>query len=161
MGKKSTKKAGPSTSAPINEEEEPPASKKAKLEDDKVEKSPEKDDDTKEEMGQAEKLQLLVSAFSSQQLDQYEIFRRATFQKSTVKKLMQSVSGGTVSQNVVIAMAGMAKVYVGEIVEAACEARDKMEETGPLKPKHIREAVRKLRQKNKIPNRHKKVLLWR
>ena len=36
-------------------------------------------------MGQAEKLQLLVSAFSSQQLDQYEIFRRATFQKSTVK----------------------------------------------------------------------------
>lgn len=74
---------------------------------------------------------------------------------------MQSVSGGTVSQNVVIAMAGMAKVYVGEIVEAACEARDKMEETGPLKPKHIREAVRKLRQKNKIPNRHKKVLLWR
>lgn len=74
---------------------------------------------------------------------------------------MQSVSGGTVSQNVVIAMAGMAKVYVGEIIEAACEARDKMQEVGPLKPKHIREAVRKLRQINRVPSRHKRVLLWR
>lgn len=63
---------------------------------------------------------------------------------------MQSIVGGSVSQNVVIAMAGMAKVYVGEIVEAACQARDNRNEEGPLCPKHIREAVRKLRQKNKV-----------
>ena len=44
MGKKNPKKPVPSAPAPTNEEEEPPASKKAKLEDDKVEKSPDKDD---------------------------------------------------------------------------------------------------------------------
>lgn len=75
---------------------------------------------------------------------------------------MSTVCGGTFSQNVVIAMAGMAKVYVGEIVEQACQARDVVEETGPLQPKHIREAVRKLRQDNKIPTtRYKKTFNFR
>lgn len=65
---------------------------------------------------------------------------------------MQNICGSNVSQNVVIAMAGMAKVYVGEIVEGARQARGKLGEEGPLQPKHIRESVRKLRQKNKVPN---------
>ena len=55
-------------------------------------------------------------------------------------------------------MAGMAKVYVGEIVESACIARDRLNETGPLRPKHIRQAVQMLRKQNKIPcARYKKI----
>ena len=65
---------------------------------------------------------------------------------------MQNICGSNVSQNVVIAMAGMTKVYVGEIVEGACLARGRLGEDGPLQPKHIRESVRKLRQKSKVPN---------
>lgn len=97
-------------------------------------------------------LQLLVSAFSNSQQDQYEIFRRSTFPKSTVRKIMQGVCGGNVPQNAVIAMAGIAKVFVGEIVEEACQAQDQGGEEGALQPKHIREAARKLRKNNKIPN---------
>lgn len=79
-----------------------------------------------------------------------------------MKKLIQSVCGSTVSQNIVIAMAGMAKVYVGEIVEEACQSRDMAGEVGPLQPKHIREAVRKLRQNELVPNlRHKKKFNFR
>ena len=75
---------------------------------------------------------------------------------------MQNVSGTTVSQNVVIAMAGMAKVFVGEIVEMGCHARDSWGETGPLQPKHIREAVRKLRKNNKIvDSRHRQITEYR
>ncbi|XP_064395356.1 transcription initiation factor TFIID subunit 11-like [Halichondria panicea] len=110
-------------------------------------------------MDEMDRLQLLVSAFSNSQQDQYEIYRRSTFPKAAIKKIMQSVAGASVPQNAVIAMAGIAKVYVGELVEEACAAR---EGEGPLQPKHIREAVRKLKNKDKVPNsRYKKVFPFR
>ena len=61
-------------------------------------------------VNQKDQLQLLVSAFSNAQQDQYEIFRRSTFPKSTIRKLMQGVCGAIVPQNAVIAMAGITKV---------------------------------------------------
>ena len=73
-----------------------------------------------------EKMELLVSAFSNTQQDQYEIFRRSTFPKSTIRKLMQGVCGSSVPQNAVIAMAGIAKVsrsmmYTCMYVRFACK----------------------------------------
>lgn len=106
-----------------------------------------------------EKTVLLVSALSEKQLDQYEIFRRSTLPRASVKRLMQSISGTTIPPNAVIAMAGITKVYVGEIVELACQAREKLNETGPLQPKHIREAVRLMRMKNNVPStKYKKMM---
>ncbi|XP_074660408.1 uncharacterized protein LOC141912885 isoform X2 [Tubulanus polymorphus] len=86
------------------------------------------------------------------QLNRYEMFRRAAFPKAAVKRLMQSIAGTSISQNVVIAMSGIAKVYVGEIVEEALNMKEKLNEEGPLQPKHLREAVRVMRQHNAIPN---------
>ena len=114
----------------------------------------------KQQREEREKMQLLVSAFSNSQQDQYEVFRRSSFPKSGVRRIMQGVCGTTVSQNAVIAMAGITKVYVGEVVEAALQAREDMGEEGPLQPKHIREAVRRMKSRRKIPNaRYKKSCL--
>ena len=46
------------------------------------------------QLQEREKLQLLVSAFSNAQQDQYEIYWRSTFPKASMRKLMQNVCGG-------------------------------------------------------------------
>jgi len=107
----------------------------------------------KEEIEEEErqKMQVLVSNFTEEQLDRYEMFRRAAFPKAAIKRIMQSITGCSVGQNVVIAMAGISKVFAGEVVEEALDYMDSLGESGPLEPKHLREAARRLRQKAHFP----------
>lgn len=85
-----------------------PAAKKLKLDTkDKKEKKQKVDED------EIQKMQILVSSFSEEQLNRYEMYRRSAFPKAAIKRLIQSITGTSVSQNVVIAMSGISKVFVG------------------------------------------------
>ena len=73
------------------------------------------------EIEEREKMQVLVSNFTEEQLDRYEMYRRAAFPKAAIKRIMQTITGCSVGHNVVIAMAGISKVFAGEVVEEALD----------------------------------------
>jgi len=114
----------------VKEDQAPPPAKRSRKEVEEEER---------------EKMQVLVSNFTEEQLDRYEMFRRAAFPKAAVKRLMQTLTGCSVAPNVVIAMSGLAKVFVGELVEEALDVAEGAGDSAPLQPKHLREAVRRMR----------------
>lgn len=72
---------------------------------------------------------------------------------------MKRVTKKTANDTIVLAVVGVTKVFVGEIVETARTTMEEWNEKGPIQPRHIREAYRRLKMANKIPyyQKHRRV----
>ncbi|XP_017480605.1 PREDICTED: transcription initiation factor TFIID subunit 11-like [Rhagoletis zephyria] len=101
---------------------------------------------TSQDEDDRQKMMFLVSHFSKEQLERYEVFRRSKFSKNLIRKVIKDTLNLTISERFAVALAGIAKVYVGQIVEAGLDFMEEKNETGPLKPKHIREAERRIKR---------------
>ncbi|KAE7996444.1 hypothetical protein FH972_001170 [Carpinus fangiana] len=100
------------------------------------------------------KMQAILSQFTEEQMSRYESFRRAGFQKSNMKRLLASITGTQkISVPMTIVVSGIAKMFVGELVETARMVMTERRESGPIRPCHIRESYRRLKLEGKVPKR--------
>lgn len=65
--------------------------------------------------------------------------------------MVEAVAGRSVNANVVTAMCGVTKMYVGEVVETARSIATRAGHHGPLWPRHIIEAHEVLQQQQQWP----------
>jgi transcription initiation factor TFIID subunit 11 len=77
------------------------------------------------------------------------MYRRSVFSKVSIKRLMNSITGTIPSSNVVIAMVGITKVFVEEIIDETLDFRRRQNhiEHKPatlMEPNHLPEAYRRI-----------------
>ncbi|KAG0448214.1 hypothetical protein HPP92_027935 [Vanilla planifolia] len=71
-----------------------------------------------------------------------------------MKRLLASITGTQkISVPMTIVGSGIAKMFVGELVETGRIVMKERNESGPIRPCHIREAYRRLRLEGKVPRR--------
>lgn len=96
-------------------------------------------------------MSLLLDSLTPEQREQHDKFRNSRLDLQEIRKIMQAVTGVTTnpSKKVQTVMAGVAKVFAGQIVE---EARRANPGNDPLEPHHIRSALRRLRALGQDPS---------
>lgn len=116
------------------------------IEDEAIYGAAEKEDAIRERISHSQdQMKHLLELFDDDQLRRYETFRRVGFPRQAIKKLMVKTLDQQVNQNSVIVVAGIAKVYVGELVEEARRVMEGLGEDGPVQPSHLLEAQRRLK----------------
>lgn len=95
-----------------------------------------------------------VAKLNPVQLRRYEQYRRSDLKNAKVKKVLVNLNPALqkASEQYIIAVKGLAKLFVGDVVECAIEVKKQMGEKGALQPKHLREAYRRLRRTGVIPS---------
>ncbi|KAJ0971726.1 hypothetical protein J5N97_019685 [Dioscorea zingiberensis] len=79
------------------------------------------------------KMQAILSQFTEEQMSRYESFRRSGFQKSNMKRLLASIIGSQkISIPMTIVVSGIAKMFVGELIETARIVMTERADTGLL-----------------------------
>eukprot|EP00035_Acanthoeca_spectabilis_P004529 m.104742 g.104742 ORF g.104742 m.104742 type:complete len:180 (-) comp12615_c0_seq3:2755-3294(-) len=95
---------------------------------------------------------LLLDSMSDEQRDRYEVVRRSKLLPSEMKRYLQSIGVTPPGKQLLIMLGSVAKIYTGEIVEEALDVMQGLQEAGPIQPRHLRLAVRALKDKGKVPS---------
>jgi transcription initiation factor TFIID subunit 11 len=104
----------------------------------------------------AMRMEPLMKAMTEEQMERYSAFRRSYLDKRFVRRLVTHMTRQTVTPQVTTLVAGVGKVFIGEIVERARQVRSERapNDTRPLQPEHLIEALRRYRQDREVPGRY-------
>lgn len=72
-----------------------------------------------------EQFKLLVLNLDEEQTGRFEIFHRTALNKGQVKRLATTVCGQSISENIRVLLQAVGKVFAGEIIELAMDARQR------------------------------------
>ncbi|KAI8904512.1 hTAFII28-like protein conserved region-domain-containing protein [Powellomyces hirtus] len=86
----------------------------------------------------------LFKTFTPEQQARYEVFRRSKIEKKAMKKHIAHLTNATLTDTSGIIVAGVAKLFVGDMTERAREVMQEWgDDDGPIRPDHLREAYRR------------------
>uniref|UniRef100_A0A7E4ZXW8 TAFII28 domain-containing protein n=1 Tax=Panagrellus redivivus TaxID=6233 RepID=A0A7E4ZXW8_PANRE len=104
-----------------------------------------------EEEFEKAKLRIIIANMSSEQLKRFEMVRRATFKRKDVRRIVKDACGDIPSVKVAIAISGIAKMFVCDLVEKALDIKDTHNAVdSPLKPRHLKQAFSELDRQNRV-----------
>lgn len=95
-----------------------------------------------------------VQQYDEEALRRYEQYRRSDLKTAKIKKLLVTLNPSMqkASEQYIIAVKGLAKMFVGDVTETALIVQKERGDEGPLEPAHLREAYRRLRLSGAFPS---------
>lgn len=122
------------------------------------------DDEAVEAQRDADRARMLelLKTFTPSQMERYECYRRSNLSKPMLRRLFKAATGVTLNPNGLIILAGISKMFVGEMVETA---RDVMRARGlneyeEIRPEHLREAAAVIDAKDGLMRRKRNKVLF-
>ena len=108
------------------------------------------------------KYEEFIRCATDEQLDRFDHYKRSKFPRAVMRKMMTEALGHS-SERGAIALASIAKMFVGEMVELSREQMTAAGETGPIQPHHLRRAYRRMQDSGVVPSgpRHRRAMFWR
>lgn len=76
-------------------------------------------------LNEEEKKRLIIANFTDDQMERFESYRRMTVNKPGVKKVCNGVLGHSIPQNIAVVLAGLSKLFLGEIITRAFEIQER------------------------------------
>jgi len=76
-------------------------------------------------LSEEDQKRLLITNFTNDQMERFEAYRRLTINKPGVKRICNGVVGHSVSQVIATVMAGVAKLFISEIISKSFEVQER------------------------------------
>lgn len=90
-----------------------------------------------------EKRRLLLESMDNEQMSRYEFFRRTNLNTGSIRRLVSSTIGQSISTSLAKIIGGVGKMFVGDMVERAKDAQRKQFESQVIEQLNYKRALKK------------------
>ena len=148
------------TESESDDDEDEPEEEDQEQEEEDIERTLLENNDFEEEDvdDKNSRISKLLETFTPEQHRRYEHYRRSHFDRKNIAQMVNTVAqektgdpSTSVSHETGVTMAGVTKLFVGEVIEGARVVMEERSEKGPIHPRHIQESYQRLFRAGKIP----------